>query len=374
MVAPRAAYLHTPFCRHHCGYCNFTVVAGGEDLVGDFLRAIELELTHLGQPCEVDTLYFGGGTPTQLPPAQLARLCELVKQWHPLAKNYEWTVEANPGDLDDDRIAVLASHGVNRVSLGVQSLNDEKLARLERDHTAEGVRRSVELLEERGIEVSLDLIFAAPEETLAEWLADVEATLELKPRHLSLYGLTYEQGTTFWNRKLKGELTEVDEEVQREMYLWAIDRLAAEGLQQYEVSNFARPGFRSRHNQIYWAAKEYYAAGPGAARYVAGVRETNHRSTTTYIKRMLAGESPVAERELLTKEQRHREHLVLGLRRIAGVRHAEFESATGSTITELAGKEIAKFVGFGLLQDDGESLRLTREGLLVSDSLWPELL
>lgn len=374
MDTPRAAYLHTPFCRHHCGYCNFTVVAGREDLVGDYLLAIELELKQLGDPREVDTLYFGGGTPTQLPPPELARLCELVKQWHPLSTGYEWTVEANPGDLDAERVTVLAAQGVNRVSLGVQSLNDKKLARLERDHSAVDVQRSVELLEERGIEVSLDLIFAAPKESLVEWQADVEATLELKPKHLSLYGLTYERGTTFWNRKLKNELSEVDEEVQREMYLWAIDRLAAEGFEQYEVSNFARPGNHSRHNQVYWAANEYYAAGPGAARYVAGVRETNHRSTTTYIKRMLAGESPVAEREELTETQRQRERLVLGLRRIEGVQHAEFEVATGSTIAELAGDQLAKFVELGLLQDDCESVRLTREGLLVSDSLWPELL
>ncbi|MEQ8838138.1 MAG: radical SAM family heme chaperone HemW, partial [Lacipirellulaceae bacterium] len=274
MTEPRAAYLHTPFCRHHCGYCNFTVVAGREDLVGDFLRAIELELQQLDQPREVDTLYFGGGTPTHLSPPEIQRLCELAKQWHPLGNGYEWTVEANPGDLDAERIGVLSSVGVNRVSLGVQSLDDGKLTRLERDHSADDVARVIELLGDVGIAVSLDLIFAAPEETLADWQADVEAALEFHPQHLSVYGLTYEQGTTFWNRKLKGELSEVDEELQREMYLWAIDRLAEVGIEQYEVSNFARPGHRSRHNQVYWAAKEYYAAGPGAARYLAGVRET----------------------------------------------------------------------------------------------------
>ncbi|QDS97731.1 radical SAM family heme chaperone HemW [Adhaeretor mobilis] len=371
---PRAAYLHIPFCRHHCGYCNFTVVAGRDDLVGDFLRAVELELQSLESPREVDTLYFGGGTPTHLPAAQLEQLCELAKRWHPLADGYEWTVEANPGDLDVERIEVLAQQGVNRVSLGVQSLNNGKLAKLERDHTAEDVRRVIAQLEEAGIGVSIDLIFAAPGETLVQWQADVEAALSFAPNHLSVYGLTYEQGTTFWNRRLRGDLSEVEEESQREMYLWSIDRLAAEGILQYEVSNFARPGFRSRHNQVYWAAKEYYAAGPGAARYVDGARETNHRSTTAYLKRVLAGESPVAEREVLDEVQRNRERIVLGLRRNEGINRENYLAATGRSLDEVAGVELAKFIELGLLADDGNAVRLTREGLLVSDSIWPELL
>jgi len=374
MIDPRAAYLHAPFCRHHCGYCNFTVVAGRDDLIGDYLRAIELELQGLQTPREVDTLYFGGGTPTHLPASQLEQLCELAKQWYPLAEDYEWTVEANPGDLDAERIAVLSRQGVNRISLGVQSLNDAKLEVLERDHTAEDVQRVVTLLEEAGISMSLDLIFAAPGETLPQWQADVEAALEFSPEHLSIYGLTYEKGTTFWNRRLRGELSEIEEETQREMYLWAIDRLAEEEIEHYEVSNFAQPGFRSRHNQVYWAAEAYYAAGPGAARYVAGARETNHRSTTTYLKRVLAGESPVAEREVLSEEQRLRERVVLGLRRIEGINRVEFHVATGHSLDEVAGPAMTKFIELGLLVDDEQVVRLTRAGLLVSDSIWPELL
>ena len=374
MADPRAAYLHVPFCRHHCGYCNFTVIAGREDLAGDYLSAIELELKGLESPREVETLYFGGGTPTQLAASELGQLCELAKRWHPLAEGYEWTVEANPSDLTGDRIAVLARQGVNRVSLGVQSFNHAKLAKLERDHTAEDVRCVVAQLEAMGIGISLDLIFAAPDETLADWQADVEAALEFSPKHLSVYGLTYEQGTTFWSRQLRGDLSEVDEETQRDMYVWAIDRLAEASIQQYEVSNFARLGFRSRHNQVYWAAQEYYAAGPGAARYVDGARETNHRSTTAYLKHVLAGESPVAEREVLTDEQRYRERIVLGLRRTDGINREHFLAATGLTLDEVAGPKLANFIVLGLLQDNGKDVRLTREGLLVSDSLWPELL
>lgn len=371
---PRAAYMHIPFCVHHCGYCNFAVVAGRDDLVEPLLSALQIELGWLGSPREVDTLYFGGGTPTFLSPAQLDHLCELVVRWHPLAKGYEWTVEANPGDVDRDRLAVLAQHGVTRLSLGAQSFRDDKLRQLERDHRATDIGRAVQLAREFEMRVSLDLIFAAPGETLNQWQADLNETLVLEPDHVSTYGLTFEKGTTFWSRLQRGELTTTLEETERAMYLAAIDRLNAAGFEHYEVSNFALPGERSRHNETYWSGKGYFAAGPGAARYVDGVRETNHRSTTTYLKRVLAGQSPVAERECLTPEQRARELLIFGLRRLAGIERREFCEATGFDLDLLFGEQLNRFVELGMLADDGRSVRLTNEGLLVSDGLWPELL
>lgn len=371
---PRSAYIHVPFCVHHCGYCNFAVVAGREDLVEPYLEALGTELSWLKQPREVDTLYFGGGTPTFLAAEQLRRLCELVLEWHPLAANYEWTVEANPGDLDPARIEVLADLGVNRLSLGAQSFRDEKLKLLERDHDRDAILRAIELAREAGMRVSLDLIFAAPGETLEEWLADLDEAIALRPKHISTYGLTFEQGTTFWNRLQKNELATVPEELEREMYLAAIDRLVEAGFSHYEISNFAQPGQQSRHNEIYWSGEGYFAAGPGAARYVDGVRETNHRSTSTYLKRVLQGESPVAEREQLDDQQRARERLIFGLRRLAGVGRQEFHDRTGFEIDVLAGEKIAQFVELGLLKDSGGRILLTREGLLLSDSLWPELL
>ena len=371
---PRSAYIHVPFCVHHCGYCNFAVVAGREDLVEPYLEALDAELAWLEQPYEVDTLYFGGGTPTFLAPGQLRQLCELVLKWHPLAADYEWTVEANPGDLDSERIEVLADLGVNRLSLGVQSFRDEKLILLERDHDRAAILRAVELVRKAGMCVSLDLIFAAPGETLEQWLADLEAAIALNPAHISTYGLTFEQGTTFWNRLQKNELATVPEELERGMYLAAIDRLVAAGFSHYEISNFAQPGQSSRHNEVYWSGDGYFAVGPGAARYVDGVRETNHRSTATYLKRVLQGDSPVAEREQLDQEQRARERLIFGLRRMSGVDRQDFCDRTGLEIDDLAGEKIAQFVELGLLQDRGGRICLTREGLLVSDSLWPALL
>jgi oxygen-independent coproporphyrinogen-3 oxidase len=372
--APRAAYVHVPFCRRRCGYCNFTLITGRDDLVGDYLRAIELELVTLGTPREVDTLYFGGGTPTYLTVDQFRQLARTVLQWHPLAKGYEWTVEANPLDIDERMIKVLASLGVTRLSLGAQSFRPEKLKHLERDHDAAAIDRAVQFARNARMQISLDLMFAAPGETLGDWAADVDAALELKPDHISTYGLTFEQGTAFWNRRLRGELTQANEDLELEMYAHVIDRLAVAGYEHYEVSNFALPGRRSRHNETYWSGSGYFAAGPGAARYVDGVRETNHRSTTTYIQRILEGKSPVAEREDLLPENRARERLVFGLRRLEGVSRCNFRAATGYEVDQLVFEPLRRFIELGLLEDEGDTIRLTRQGLFVSDAMWPEML
>ncbi|MBI2826024.1 MAG: radical SAM family heme chaperone HemW [Planctomycetia bacterium] len=371
---PRAAYLHVPFCRHHCGYCNFTVVAGRDDLISRYLEAIDRELSALDSPREVDTLFVGGGTPTHLPPDALERLLGTVRGWFVPAPGHEFTVEANPADLTAEKTQVLAAHGVTRVSLGAQSFDAEKLRRLERDHEPGDIARAVELARVADLRVSLDLIFAAPHETLAGWRRDLEEAIAIGPDHISTYGLTYERGTTFWGRLARGEVARLDEELEREMYVAAIERLTAAGFEHYEVSNFAQPGQRCRHNEVYWVGAEYYAAGPGAARYVGGRRETNHRSTTAWLSRVLAGESPVAEQETLAPEDRAREALVLGLRRLAGVERGDFAARTGYDVDALAGAALPDFVARGLLADDGRTVRLTREGLLVSDALWPKFL
>jgi oxygen-independent coproporphyrinogen-3 oxidase len=359
---------------YRCGYCDFAIITGRDDLVERYLQAISIELSWLQTPRPVETLYFGGGTPSHLEPSHLATLCDVVLKWHPLAANHEWTVEANPESLTADRVALLAKRGVTRLSLGVQSLIAGKLQTLDRQHSLDDIQRCMQLAKDAGLQVSIDLIFAAPGETLAGWRDDLQSALELQPDHISTYGLTWEKGTPFTKGRNAGELQQVDEELERDMYAAGIDTLSEAGFEHYEVSNFAKPGRRSRHNEVYWSGKEYFAAGPGAARYVGGIRETNHRSTTTYLNRVFAGASPVFEREQLSDEVRARERLILGLRRLEGVDRDEFVALTGHTIERLAGDAISKFKALGLLQDDGPRLKLTREGLFVSDALWPDLL
>jgi oxygen-independent coproporphyrinogen-3 oxidase len=375
MRSPRAAYIHVPFCRRHCGYCNFTVVAGRDDLRDDYLQAIERELSWLGCPRPVDTLFLGGGTPTQLSPDQLRRLCDTVRRWFPLADGYEFSVETNPSDLTAEKADVLLEAGVTRISLGVQSFDDAKLERLERDHRRQDLPQAFELARLRFASLALDLIFAAPGETLDGWLADLHAaTTWAWADHVSTYGLTYEKGSAFWGRKNRGTLAPVAEEVERAMYEAAIDTLTAAGFEHYEISNFARPGHRCRHNETYWRGEGYFAAGPAASRYVAGCRETNHRSTTKYLRRVLAGQSPVAEREILSREDAARERLVFGLRMLDGVEYAWFTERTGYRVGDLVSDVLPRLVELGLLEDTGERLRLTRAGLLVSDAIWPSFL
>ncbi|QDT71983.1 radical SAM family heme chaperone HemW [Lacipirellula limnantheis] len=371
---PRSAYIHVPFCKFRCGYCDFAIVADRDDLVGTYLQTLATELSWLGAPREVDTLYFGGGTPSHLDPASLTALCEIAKRWHPLAQGYEWTVEANPESLTADRVAVLSAQGATRLSLGVQSLDDAKLRALERNHSRHDVVRAMDLARAAEMQVSVDLMFAAPGETLEQWRRDLAAAIELRPDHISTYGLTWEPGAAFTARRDKGLLRPLDEELERAMYSQAIERLTDAGFEHYEVSNFALAGRRSRHNEVYWAGSEYFAAGPGAARYVDGVRSTNHRSTTTYLKRVQTGVSAIFEQEELAPEQRARELLVLGLRRLEGVQRSTFAMKSGFEMDQLAGRAIGKFVELGLLSDDGSRVKLTREGLFVSDALWPELL
>jgi len=368
---PTAAYVHVPFCRHRCGYCNFTLIAGRDDLIEAYLEGLAAELSRLEEPRPVNTLFLGGGTPTHLSPPQLQRLMGLAKHWFPLAPGYEFTAEANPGDVTQERIAVLRAAGLTRLSVGVQSFRAEKLKLLERDHTAEAAREAIRLGRYAGFSTSLDLIFGAPGETLDEWRRDLDDALVLETDHISLYGLTFERGTSFWTRKLKGELRQAEEELEREMYLAAIDRLTAAGYEHYEVSNFAKPGRRCRHNETYWAAEGYYAAGPGAARYVDGRRETNHRSTTTWLERIRGGKSPVAESETLEPEDRAREALVLGLRRLReGIVGQAFSAEFGYDLATLGGRELEKLLDSKLLQFSDDRLTLTREGLLISDWIW----
>lgn len=371
---PRSAYIHVPFCVHRCGYCDFPLVAGRDDLIGDYLQALQVELQSLEAPCEVDTLFFGGGTPTHLSAEQLARLMEIVLERIRPADGCEFSVEANPAGLTDEKIAVLAGAGVNRVSLGVQSFDSQALRILERDHGPDDVARVVDRLRRHGCDnISFDLIFAVPGQTLESWRETLRRAVELAPQHVSTYGLTFEKGTPFWSRLQKGQLRQADEELERSMYAAAMDELTAAGFAQYEISSFARPGFRCRHNLVYWQGRPYSGFGPGAARYVDGRREANHRSVLTWLKRIEAGQSPVAESESLSPEERSREVLVFGLRMTDGIDKRAFRQRTGFDVHQVADGAIDRFLQSDLLEETETHLRLTREGRFLADTVCADL-
>jgi oxygen-independent coproporphyrinogen-3 oxidase len=366
---PRAAYVHVPFCAHHCGYCDFAVAAGREHLIDLYVEAIGEEIKSLESPSPVDTVFLGGGTPTHLSASQLARLLTAIKRWLPLRPGGEFSIEGNPESVTDDKVAVLADHGVNRVSLGVQSLRPEFLARLERMHSPEHVGPAVDRIRRRINNVSLDLIFGVPGQTVTDWDADLSAALAFEPDHVSTYGLTYEKGTPLWKRRAGGEVEPVPEADEAAMYERAMDRLPAAEFEQYEVSNFARPGRRCRHNEVYWANEAYFGFGVGAARYVMGRRALNRRNTDDYIRKVLAGESPTYQSEALPPEESARETAAIQLRRSAGILREKFRKQTGVSIDELTGGRTAVYVSEGLVEDDGVGFRLTRRGRCLADAL-----
>ncbi|MFM1997584.1 MAG: hypothetical protein RLZZ111_1971 [Planctomycetota bacterium] len=373
-MPPRHAYVHVPFCRHRCGYCDFALVAGRDDLVDRYFAAIGRELERLSRPLDLDTLYLGGGTPSHLGPEGIVRLFALLStQLRPVA-GAEVTIEANPNDVTEALAAAARDCGVTRVSLGAQSLDAGTLRALDRDHTADDVRRAVEILAGRGLAVNVDLMTAAPGQSLADVARDLDAAVALGAIHLSVYCLTWEKGTRFESLRRRGTLERADEAVERAMLELTIDRLEAAGYEHYEVSNFAWPGARCRHNEAYWDCRPWEAFGPGAARFDGRERITNHRSTTTWMRRVLEGADAVGDRDTMTAVEAAQERVVVGLRRRDGLSRAAFLEASGLVLDAVAGAAIAGWVAAGLATDDGRRVRLTREGLLVSDSLWVEVL
>jgi oxygen-independent coproporphyrinogen-3 oxidase len=369
-VWPKAAYIHVPFCAHHCGYCDFAVVTGQDALAGLYLEALDAELATLGEPQPVNSLFVGGGTPTYLDAHHLGRLLASVRRWLPArAPTFEFTVEANPGTLSKEKVDVLADHGVNRISLGAQSFHPRLLQRLERDHAPADVPRSIDLVRPRIAQVSLDLIFGIPGESLSEWDQDLHRAIGLGPDHISTYGLTYEKGTRLWKQRQLGEIDALGEDSELAMYAHALDVLADSGFTQYEISSHARPDHRCQHNQVYWANEAYFGFGMGAARYVNGRRETNSRNLKTYLRRALAGEPATFQSETLSDEDRARETLALNLRRTNGVNRLRFFEQTGFDLDDLARPVIDQHLALGLLIEDDVGVRLSRQGVYVADAV-----
>jgi oxygen-independent coproporphyrinogen-3 oxidase len=372
---PRSAYVHVPFCAYHCGYCDFAVAAGRDDRINDYLAALEVELSTLGTPTPVRTIFLGGGTPTHLSPAQLERLLTSIVRWLPLADGAsEFSVEANPDSLTGGKVAVLADYGVTRVSLGAQSFLPHLLRTLDRAHDPAEIQRAVEAARRRIGQVSLDLIFGVPGQTAAEWDADLRRALALQPDHVSTYGLTYEKGTPLWKRRRRGELVALAEEAELALYAAAIDTLTAVGFEHYEISNFARPGRHCRHNETYWANEAYFGFGVGAARYVRGCREVNTRDLDAYIRRARAGVPCAFQSEVLDPPERAKETMAVQLRRCDGIDRDAFRTQTGYDLDAVAGPALPALVGQGLLDDDARRVCLTRQGRYVADAVVERLL
>lgn len=375
---PRSAYVHVPFCLKRCNYCDFSIIAGRDDLIPRYLQALELEISQclqkFDQSPQLDTLFIGGGTPTLLSPTELEELLSILLRHFRLAQSAEYTIEANPDGLSIEKQQVLKQFGVNRISLGVQSFDAEILKRLDRKHSPQQVIEILEQLSSSMPNISLDLIYGVPGQSLASWQQTIQQAIQLQPAHISTYALTFEKGTSFWSQRSKGKLKQVEDLCEIEMYQWTVETLQASGYPQYEISNFARPEMESRHNCAYWTGQPYLAFGPGASRFVDGTRSTNHRSPFTWMKRIEADLSPIDYTDDLTSEQRARELFAIGLRYLQGVEKSRIERQSGHRIESLLENELINLKQKGWIEETEQFIRLTSEGKLFADAVACEVI
>ncbi len=365
-------YIHIPFCRRKCGYCDFFSQPIRTELAEAFVPPLlnELHLVFDPSVMRITTIFIGGGTPTILPEPLLRNLLHEVVEWVRPDEQIEFTVEANPETVHETTIELLRACGVNRLSLGVQSLHQPELDILDRGHHPEDVIRSVRLSREAGIpHLNLDLIFGIPGQTLITWSDTLRQAIALAPDHVSCYGLTYEPATPLYYRRGVGLVQPVTEEAEADMYLMAIDQLAEAGFTRYEISNFARAGGQCRHNLRYWHQEPVIGIGPSASGYFEGQRWKNVTDVEEYVRILSQNEKPVMETECLSPCRRAGELAMLLLRTAEGIRCPEFEEKTGFDPFCLFADIIGQHQRAGLLEVSPEGIRLTRKGLLLADSV-----
>jgi oxygen-independent coproporphyrinogen III oxidase len=368
-------YVHVPFCAKRCGYCSFNTAPLEDGAMARYLEALHREIELLGalpwaRRVRLATVFVGGGTPSLLAPQEMAATLELIRARFTVTPDAEVTVECNPESVTRPKLEGYRAAGVNRLSLGVQSLDDSILPRLGRLHDARGARAAFEAARDAGCaNVSVDLMYALPGLDLDGWTRAVTAVLDWQPDHLSAYGLTLDAGS-LWGAAGVAGLPPEQEQIDQ---YWGLVRVAAaRGLEHYEISNYARPGFRSRHNQIYWRAAEYLAAGPGACGFVGRVRYANVKATPRYCQTLADGALPVASAEELSTRQRLAERLILGLRTADGVPATWLEARLDGA--PALRRRIDAWRAEELLVDVGERTRLTEAGFLLSDALFVDLL
>ncbi|MGM0212555.1 radical SAM family heme chaperone HemW [Enterococcus sp. AZ109] len=372
-----SAYIHIPFCEHICYYCDFNKVFIEGQPVDEYIEALlkEAQLLQTSHPAASSkTLYVGGGTPTSLNPQQLDRLLGGLRRVMPFSQG-EFTVEANPGDLTAEKLDVMKTYGVNRLSMGVQTFDNRLLKKIGRKHTAEDVYQTIALLEEKDFSnVSIDLIYALPGQSLESFRDTVERALALDLPHYSLYSLILENKTMFMNWVRRGKLELPDQEVEAQMFLETIEAMEKAGRHQYEVSNFAKPGFESQHNLVYWNNENYYGIGAGASGYLGNRRYKNHGPIQHYLKPLRENKLPVIEEEQLTRKAQIEEEMFLGLRKLAGVDKQKFKQKFNCSLEDIYRAKIDDLVANELLKETPKALQLTQKGLFRGNDVFEQFL
>jgi oxygen-independent coproporphyrinogen-3 oxidase len=365
-------YVHVPFCSAICNYCNFNRGIFDADLKARYVKALISEISKSAisnqqSAISADTIYFGGGTPSLLEPDEIASIIAACEASFDVAADREVTMEANPETVTEARLGAFRAAGVNRLSFGVQSLKDTELKRLSRLHSADRARAAVAEARAAGFDnVSVDLMMWLPEQRVSDWLENVDGAIALQPDHLSLYLLEVYPNAPLKEDMARARWSQAPDEDAATMYTTAMERLEAAGLAQYEISNVARPGRRSRHNLKYWTDGEWLGFGCGAHSTRGGVRWKNESSTEEYVRRIVSDTSPAVDVRRLSAEERLGDALFMGLRLNDGVDLTAVNTRYGVDVWQRFGGELQPFVDAGCLVREGTQLRLTRQGMLVA--------
>ncbi|MEK3853084.1 radical SAM family heme chaperone HemW [Cytobacillus sp. FSL H8-0458] len=370
----KAAYIHIPFCEHICHYCDFNKVYLKNQPVGEYLDSLdkEMNLALKDTPASrLDSIFVGGGTPTALNGKQLEQLCSTIKRQLPYDPFTEYTFEANPGDLSKEKLQILHDAGVNRLSFGVQTFNDELLKRIGRSHRAKDVFQSIEAAKQVGFDnISIDLIYSLPGQTLQDFKDTLETSFTLDIVHYSGYSLIIEPKTVFYNLMRRGKLPTPGEDVEAEMYDLLMEQMDKHGFAQYEISNFAKPGYESRHNMTYWDNEWYFGFGAGAHGYVNGLRRSNHGPLKKYMEPIEKGQLPILEEHKVPLEEQMEEEMFLGLRKTEGVSISRFKEKFGKNPLEHFKVQIKQHTEKKLIIAGEEHIKLTKQGRFLGNEVF----
>jgi oxygen-independent coproporphyrinogen-3 oxidase len=370
-----AIYIHIPFCLKKCSYCSFGSCVAGEPLYTEYVAALKKEIVSLAPtPLPVDTIFIGGGTPTCLPVEQLTGVLALCYERFEISDEAEISVEANPGTVDNRYLDLLLRGGVNRLSFGVQSFNDEELKRLGRLHSALEAEKAFSSARKAGFtNINIDLMYGLPGQSPASWEKTLNKAFSLAPPHFSLYQLTVEEGTPYQELMDSGAIVLPREEDVLEMDNKTAQKCALEGYSQYEISNYSLPGYQCRHNINYWCNNEYYGVGSSAVSYSNGCREKRLGSPISYVEAFSHNRPVVVERETLGKEESFRETVIMGLRMVRGVSLAALSKRYGLDPAGYYGKTLQHMIKLGLIEQDERYLWITDKGRPLSNSIMAEL-
>ncbi|MED5223973.1 radical SAM family heme chaperone HemW [Bacillus safensis] len=375
----KAAYIHIPFCEHICHYCDFNKFFIKTQPVDEYLAALEKEMQHTieqkGEQ-ELKTIFIGGGTPTSLTVSQLDKLMNSIHSVLKPTKNLiEFAVEANPDELSLEKLHVLKAAGVNRLSFGVQTFEDDLLKKIGRVHQKKDVLTSFERARAVGFDnISLDLMFGLPHQEKHHVMNSLETAFSLGAEHYSVYSLIVEPKTVFYNLMQKGKLHLPPQEREAEMYELVMDEMERHGLKQYEISNYAKPGFESQHNLTYWSNEDYFGFGAGAHGYVDSIRNVNAGPVKHYLELIDQTGFPYKETHQVTKAEQIEEEMFLGLRKIEGVKSADFQAKYGAAPEALFSTVLEDLEEKGLIVKDDKGIRLTRKGKLLGNEVFQAFL